>query len=94
MAITLELPQEIEQLLEAEWNGDLPRKILEAVAVEGYRQGVLSRGQISQLLGLSFYDTEAFLKAREAVPPYSMEELAKGRIALESLMAGKEVVRP
>ena len=66
MAITLELPHEIEQQLQEAWNGNLSRKILEAVAVEGYRQGVLSRGQVSELLDLSFYDTEAFLKERKA----------------------------
>jgi predicted HTH domain antitoxin len=86
MAITLELPQEIEQQLEEAWNGDLPRKILEAVAVEGYRQGVLSRGQVSELLRLSFHDTETFLKEHEAYSPFSMEEVEKGRVALEGLL--------
>jgi predicted HTH domain antitoxin len=85
MAITLELPDEIEQQLQEEWNGDLPRKILEAVAVEGYRQGALSRGQVGELLGLSFHDTEAFLKGRDASPPYSVEDIEKGRVALEGL---------
>ncbi len=86
MAITLDLPPEIEQQLEAEWNGDLSRKILEAIAVEGYRQGALSRGQVSELLGLSFHDTEAFLKERKAYSPYSAEDVEKGRAALESLL--------
>ncbi|HZP82389.1 MAG TPA: UPF0175 family protein [Chthonomonadaceae bacterium] len=85
MAITLELPQEIERQLQEAWNGDLPRRILEAVAVEGYRQGALSRGQVSELLGLSFYDTEAFLKERGAFSPYSIAEVEKGRVALEGL---------
>ncbi len=86
MAITLELPQEIEAQLRAEWNGDLSRKILEAVAVEGYRQGTLSRGQVSELLGLSFQDTEVFLKKREAYSPYGIEDIERGRAALEGLL--------
>jgi len=54
--------------------------------VEGYRQGALSRGQVSELLGLSFQDTEAFLKEREAYSPYSMEEVEQGRTELEGLL--------
>ena len=86
MAITLELPQEIELQLQEEWNGELARRVLEALAVEGYRQGVLSRGQVSELLGLSFQETEAFLKTREAYSPYSLEEVERGRAALEGLL--------
>jgi predicted HTH domain antitoxin len=78
MAITIELPREIEQQLQAEWNGEFARKILEAVAIEGYRQGVLSRGQVSELLGLSFHDTEAFLKERDAYLLHSMEDVDTG----------------
>lgn len=53
--------------------------------MEGYRKGALSRGQVSELLGLSFHDTEAFLKAREAYSPFSAAEVEKGRAALEGL---------
>lgn len=86
MAITLNIPLEIERQLQEEWNGELSRKILEAVAVEGYRLGTLSRGQVSELLGLSFAETEAFLKEREANPPRSLEEIERGSAALESLL--------
>ncbi len=85
MAITLELPQDIEQQLREEWNGNLPHKILEAIAAEGYRQGTLSRGQVSELLSLSFQDTEIFLKEREAYSPLSLQEVEQGRTALAGL---------
>ena len=86
MTITLELPQQIEMQLLEEWNGQLSLKILEAVAVDGYRQGTLSRGQVSELLGLSFADTETFLAERAACSPLGLEDLEKGRAALESLL--------
>lgn len=90
MAITLELPQDIQQQLEEAWNGDLSRKILEAVAVEGYRQGTLSRGQVSELLGLSFYETETLLKERKAYSPYSIEDFEEDRLAVEHLLQNKK----
>ena len=55
--------------------GDIPRRILEAVAVEGYRSKELSRGPVSELLGLNFRETEAFLKEHEANLHYSKEDL-------------------
>lgn len=38
------------------------RRLLEMVAVEGYRSGEFSRGQVSEMLGQSYYETEVFLK--------------------------------
>ena len=48
---------------------------LEAIAVEGYRDGTPTRDQVGQLLGLSFWDTEAFLKRRHALLQYHDEDL-------------------
>ena len=76
MSITLELPDEIAQQLESAW-GNLSRRALEALAVEGYRSGDLSAGQVAELLGLSFWETEKFLKEREAYLHYSAEDLRK-----------------
>lgn len=60
---------------------------MEMFAVEGYRQGELSRGQVSQLLGLEFNETEAFLKAHQAYLTVSYEEVASDTAALERLLA-------
>ncbi len=85
MAIIVELQQEIEQQLEEEWHEELPRKTLEALAIESYRKGVLSRGQVSELLGISFHETEAFLKVRNACSPSDVREIQRGRAALDGL---------
>jgi predicted HTH domain antitoxin len=74
MPVTIELPEEIERQLQAEWE-NLPRRALEALAVEGYRTGALTRGQVGQLLGLSFWETEALLKERGADLQYTAEDL-------------------
>jgi predicted HTH domain antitoxin len=76
MAITLQLPESIERSLSREWR-DLDRKALEAVAIEGYRQAALSQGQVGELLGLGFSETEAFLKAHGALLHYDEHDLDK-----------------
>jgi len=63
MAVTIALPEPIEQQLRRAW-GNLDRKALEVLAIEGYRAEALSAGQVAELLGLSVIETEAFLKER------------------------------
>ena len=84
MTIGLELPEDIAKDLEASWH-DVARRAREAVAVEGYRDGTLTRGQVGRLLGLSFWETEAFLKERQAYLPYTEEDLEQDRRDLDRL---------
>ena len=76
--IAVELPEDIAKRLESAWR-DVSRGTLEAVALEGYRDGALSRDQVGRLLGLSFWDTEAFLKERQAYLAYTEEDLEQDR---------------
>jgi predicted HTH domain antitoxin len=78
MQISVELPDNFAEILKAAWR-DLPRGVLEAVAVEGYRGGALSRDEVGRLLGLSFWNTEAFLSERRAYLPYAEEDFEQDR---------------
>jgi predicted HTH domain antitoxin len=83
--IAVDVPEEIANQLETAWR-DVSRGALEALALEGYRDGTLSRDQIGQLLGLSLWETEAFLKQRQAYLQYTEEDLAADRRALDDAM--------
>ncbi|MEW6129463.1 MAG: UPF0175 family protein [Acidobacteriota bacterium] len=85
MNIAVELPDDVARQLETEWR-DLPRRVLEAIAVEGYRSGALSRGQVQQILHLSWWETESFLKERQAYLPYSESDLDQDRATLERVI--------
>ena len=85
MNVAIELPEDIAKQLEAAWQ-DMPRRALEAVAVEGYRSEVLTQRQVGRLLDLSFWDTEAFLKQRAAYLPYDEEALKQDRAALDQAL--------
>jgi hypothetical protein len=75
MQITIEIPEELGHLLQAKW-GNLSQCTLESLAIEGYRRGVFTRGQIRQLLNLSsFYEVEEFLKVKEIDLLYSENDL-------------------
>ena len=76
--IAVDLPDDIAKRLESAWH-DVSRGTLEAVALEGYRDGTLSREQVGRVLGLSFWETEAFLKERRAYLAYDEQDLEQDR---------------
>ena len=85
MNVAIELPDDIALQLESAWK-DLPRRALEAIAVEGYRSGALTRGQIQRMLDFSWWETEAFLKERKAYLHYEEEDLEQDRATLEQVL--------
>lgn len=82
MSITIALPESIERQLQQEW-GDLDRKALEALAIEGYRTEALSAGQVAELLGLSVIETEAFLKEHGVDLLLTIEDFERDQAALK-----------
>jgi predicted HTH domain antitoxin len=83
MEITVEMPDDIAKHLGE--TAKMPRRMLEAFAAEAYRTQKLSRHQISQLLGLDYWQTEDFLTQREAKRPYTLADLAIDRQSLAGL---------
>jgi hypothetical protein len=82
--ITINLPETIRESLEAQWQ-ELPRFILEHLAVEGYRQGLLSQRQVGQMLGVDYWTAEEFLQAHKVYPNYGLEEFEQDLATLERL---------
>lgn len=73
MLVSVELPDPIARLLHLDGERG-SRRALEMFALEGYRSGELSRGQVSEVLEQSFYETEAFLKQNECGLGATFEE--------------------
>lgn len=87
MSLTITLPTRIEQQLESKWGKDLPQKIVESLAAEGYRSGTLSTGEVSEMLGLSINETDGFLKARGLFAFETIEDIEGDSLVLEELLA-------
>ena len=60
MEVTLHIPDDIAKRLSAAC-GDVSRRALEALALEGYREHGLTLYQVSEMLDLSRVETEDFL---------------------------------
>ena len=64
MPLSIEVPDDVRKALEARW-GDLSAHLLENLAVDGYREGLLSLAQVRRLLGFrTRFDAQVFLGAR------------------------------
>ena len=75
MRVTIQLPDDISAALEEQWD-DVPRRSLEAIAVEAYRSGALTESQIRRLLGLeSRFQVHALLKQHNVPLQYTVADL-------------------
>lgn len=82
MHVAIEIPENVSAPLRSQWK-DLPRRVLEAVAVEAYRTGALTAHQVGELLGhVSRWETESFLKRVQAYLHYTEDDLERDIAAL------------
>lgn len=72
MDIRLCIPDEVARRLSGA-GGDMSRRALEALALEGYREKILTLREISEMLGLSRIQAEDFL-GQHQVPLSAISE--------------------
>jgi hypothetical protein len=84
MEVTIHIPDDLATRLGAANN--LPRRVLEALAVDEFRLGRLTQADLRRLLGFATRQAlDAFLKAHEVYLPYTVEDLNRDRDDLERL---------
>ena len=75
MKVTIELPEDVLAALKGRWD-DVPRRSLEAVAVEGYRTGALTETQVRRLLQFETrFQVHALLKEHHVPLQYTEADL-------------------
>lgn len=86
MQVTVKLPDQIAR----HW-GETPdavaRHVMEDAAIEGYRTGRLSQRQVGEMLGLDYWQTEAFLSQRGVPLNYSAADLEADSATLNKILA-------
>lgn len=65
---------------------EISRDMLEAYAIENYRQLKMSLGQLSELLDLSIDEANALLKRHNVPLSYTREDLETDRQAVEEFL--------
>ena len=79
MNIMIEVPDDIASALQSAWQ-DMPRGVLESIALEGYRSGAIGEELVRRLLDFSTrFEVHAFLKKHDVPLNYRMEDLEHDR---------------
>lgn len=85
MDLTFQIPDDLARRLSA-GSADLPRRALEALALQEYRDGRLTKAELRRLLG---FETRAaldeFFKAHNIMLDYTIEDLEQERRDLRRL---------
>jgi uncharacterized protein YgbK (DUF1537 family) len=85
MNLIVQIPDDVARRLVAA-GGDLSRRALEALALEEYKLGHLTKPELRRLLGFGTRDAlDGFLKAHDIFEPYSLDDLERERRDLQRL---------
>jgi predicted HTH domain antitoxin len=85
MTLSIDIPDELETTLREQLGLGLEQSAREELAAAWFRAGKLSTRQVAQFLGLSIFETQAFLKNRKAFLPMSTADVEADLAALHSL---------
>ena len=84
MQVSVELPDDVVRGLQEKWK-NVPRGVLESVALEGYRSGALTQEQVRRLLGFATrVEVDGFLKEHGTFD-YMLGDLEQDRETLGRL---------
>lgn len=90
--ITVEIPDELARQVGIESAAQLPRRVLEALVLEGYRSERIGGPQAAEFLGFSRIRWEQFLDEHAVLEgAYSVEDLERDVASLRELRASGEV---
>jgi hypothetical protein len=85
MQVTLDIPDDVAARLKAA-GGDLSRRALEALAIEEFKRGRLTKPELRRILGFGTRDAlDGFLKAHDVFEPYSLDDLTREQRDLRQL---------
>jgi hypothetical protein len=83
MDVTFQIPDELVDSVSA--TGDLPRRALEAFALEELRAGRITEVQLCDMLHLARIQVDGFLKSHGVFEEYTLQDFEDERKALKEL---------
>ena len=85
MELTVQIPDDLARSMSAS-AGDLSRRALEALALEEFKSGHITKPELRRLLGFGTrFRLDGFLKAHDVYEDYTMEDFDQDRETLKQL---------
>jgi hypothetical protein len=77
--LTVQVPDDLATRMRVS-GGDLSRRALEALALEEFKSGRLTKPELSRLLGFGTrYQLDGFLKSHDVYEDYTMQDFERNR---------------
>lgn len=77
MEIVLTIPDNVAANLQNGGTKPILRRVLELIAVDGYKSGELTSPQVQEMLGIDRFELDGVLKAHGVFFDYTPEQLAR-----------------
>jgi hypothetical protein len=85
MELTVQIPDELASRMSAS-GGDLSRRALEALALEEFKSGGITKPELRRLLGFGTrYRLDGFLRSHDVYEDYTVEDFERDCAALKQL---------
>jgi predicted HTH domain antitoxin len=84
MTVTVDIPEAVTSFIGPA--KEVPRRMLESIVADLYRDEKISRGKVREILGLSWHEGEEFLARKGCFYHYSLEDLESDRQTLAKLL--------
>ena len=85
MDLTVQIPDDLARSMNAAV-GDFSRRVLEALALDEYKSGRLTKPELRHALGFATgYELDGFLKKHQVWIEYDEQDLARERASLDRL---------
>ena len=85
MELSVQIPDDLARRMSAD-GGDLSRRALEALAIEEFKNGHITKPELRRLLGFETrYQLDGFLKAHDVYEDYTLNDLEKELEGLKRL---------
>jgi hypothetical protein len=85
MELTVQIPDALATRMSAS-GGDLSRRAIEALALEEFKSGRITKPELRRLLGFGTrYWLDGFLKSHDVYEDYTMADLERDRDALKQI---------
>ena len=85
MTLSIDIPADVESALRLQFGPALELRAKEDLAASWFSEGRITSRQVAQLLGIPLFEAHAFLKAKGASLPMSINEVEADLASLQQL---------
>jgi len=85
MTLNIPIPESIAESLQARLGDRFKQKAKEDLAVQWYLEGLITAGQVAEMLEVPWFEAQSLLKNRNAGQPLSLEEVVADADSLRAL---------